>query len=67
MQFKVQNLHFGIALKARKRLSVPSFAKIGTGVALRLIFATWYVVKGIVRKLRCLLYPAVTVKHTAEE
>ena len=33
---------------AQKRLSVPSFAEIGTRVALRLIFATWCVIKGIV-------------------
>ena len=64
---KVSNWHFRIALKAQKRLFVPSFAGIGTGVALRLIFATWCVVKGIVWKLRCLLYPAVAVKQTTEE
>ena len=56
-----------MALKAQKWLFVPSFAGIGTGVALRLIFATWCVIKGGVRKLRCLLYPAVAVEQTAEE
>ena len=56
-----------ILKKDRKRRFVPSFARIGTGVALRLIFATWCIVKGIVGELRCLLYPAVTVEQTAEE
>ena len=46
---KVSNWHFKMALKAQKRLSVPSFAEIGTRVALRLSCATWCVVKGIVR------------------
>ena len=64
---KVSNLHFGMALKAQKRLFVPSFARIGTSVALRLIFATWCIVKGIVGKLRCLLYPAIAVKESTEE
>ena len=64
---KVQNLHFGVALKAQKRLFVPSFAGIGTGVAMRLTFATWCVIKGIVGELRCLLYPAIAVKQTTEE
>ena len=49
------------------RLAVPSFVEIGIGVALRLTFATWCVVKGIVGELRCWLYPAVTVEQTAEE
>ena len=35
--------------------------------ALRLIFATWCIVKGIVWELRCLLYPAIAVEQTAEE
>ena len=52
---------------AQKRLFVPSFARIGTGVALRLIFATWCVVKGRVGKLRSLPYSAVAVEQTAEE
>ena len=56
-----------MALKAQERLFVPSFARIGTGVTLRLIFATWCVVKGIVGELRCLRYPAIAVKQTAEE
>ena len=34
---------------AQKRLSVPSFAEIGTRVALRLTFATWCVIMGFVR------------------
>ena len=34
---------------AQKRLSVPSFAEIGTRVALRLTFATWCVIRGFVR------------------
>ena len=34
---------------AQKWLSVPSFAEIGTRVALRLTFATWCVIKGIER------------------
>ena len=46
----------------RSSLILPSFAGIGTGVALRLIFAAWCVIKGIVRKLRCLLYPAMFKK-----
>ena len=46
---------------------MPSFARIGTGVALRLSFATWCVVKVIVGELRCLLYPAITMEQTAEE
>ena len=54
-------------INAQKRLSVPSFAEIGTRVALRLIFATWCVIKGVVWKLRCLLYPAIAVEQTAEE
>ena len=33
---------------AQKRLSVPSFAGIGTRVALRLTFATWCVIMGFV-------------------
>ena len=33
---------------AQKRLSVPSFTKNVTRVALRLTFATWCVIKGIV-------------------
>ena len=56
-----------MALKAQKRLFVPSFAGIGTGVAMRLTFATWCVIKGIVGELRCLLYPAIAVEQTAEE
>ena len=56
-----------MALKAQKRLFVPSLAGIGTGVALRLIFATCCVVKGIVGELRCLLYPAIAVEQTTEE
>ena len=64
---QVSNWHFEMALNAQKRLSVPSFARIGTGVALRLIFATCCVVKGIVGELRCLLYPAIAVEQTAEE
>ena len=64
---KVSNWHFEMALKAQKRLFVPSFARIGTGVALRLTFATCCVVKGGVRKLRCLLYTAVAVEQTSEE
>ena len=52
---------------AQKRLSVPSFAKIGIGVALRLIFATCCVAKGVVGNLRCLLNSAVAVEQTAEE
>ena len=64
---KVSNWHFEMALKVQKRLFVPSFARIGTGVALRLIFATWCVVKGSVGDLRCLLYPAIAVEQTAEE
>ena len=64
---KVSIWHFEMALKAKKRLFVPSFAGIGTGVALRLIFATWCVIKGGVWKLRCLLYPAVAVEQTTEE
>ena len=65
--FKVQNLHFGITLKAQKRLAVPSFVEIGIGVALRLTFATWCIIKGIVGELGCLLYSEVTVEQTAEE
>ena len=34
---------------AQKRLSVPSFAEIGTRIALRLTFATWCVIKELVR------------------
>ena len=34
---------------AQQRLSVPSFAEIGTRIAQRLIFATWCVIKEIVR------------------
>ena len=64
---KVSIWHFEMALKAKKRLFVPSFAGIGTGVALRLIFATWCVVKGIVGELRCLLYPVIAVEQTAKE
>jgi hypothetical protein len=47
---------------AQKRLSVPSFAKIGTRVALRLTFAAWCVIEGIVVKLRSLLYSAISVE-----
>ena len=64
---KVSNWHFEMALKAQKRLFVPSLARIGTGVALRLIFASWCVEKGIVGELCCLLYPAIAVEQTAEE
>ena len=63
----MQNLHFEIALKAQKWLFVPSFFRIGIGATLRLIFATWCVAKGIVRKLRCLPDSAVAVEQTAEE
>ena len=64
---KVSNWHFEMSLKAQKRLSVPSFAGIGTGVAMLLIFAACCVVKGIVGELRCLFYPAIAVEQTAEE
>ena len=64
---KVSNWHFEMALKAQKRLFVPSLVRIGTGVALRLIFATWCVVKRIVEKLRSLPYSAVAVEQTTEE
>ena len=64
---KVSNWHFEMALKAQKRLFVPSFVRIGTGVALRLIFATWCVVKGSVGKLRSLPYFAVAMKQTTKE
>ena len=53
-----------MALKARKRHFVPRSSGIGTGFALRLIFATCRVVKGIVGELRCLLYPAITMEQT---
>ena len=43
------SLFCGTPTNAQKRLSVPSFAEIGTRVALRLTFATWCVIKGIVR------------------
>ena len=51
---KVSNWHFEMALKAQKRLFVPSFSGIRTGVALRPTFATWCVVKGVVRKFTLL-------------
>ena len=51
----------------QKQLSVPSFAEIGTRVALQLSCATCCVVKDFVRKLRCLPYPAITMEQTAEE
>jgi hypothetical protein len=63
----VQSLHFGIALKVQKRIFVPTFAEIGTGVALRQTFATCCVIKGIVEELHCLPESAVAVEQTAEE
>ena len=56
-----------MALKAQKRLFVPSFARIGTRVALRLIFATCRVLKGIVGELRSLPDPAIAVEQTSKE
>ena len=41
---------------AQKRLSVPSFAEIGTRVALRLIFATWSVINGVVGIMQLALH-----------
>ncbi len=42
-------LFCGTPTNAQKRLSVPSFAEIGTRIALRLTFATRCVVKEFVR------------------
>ena len=41
-------LFCGTPTNAQKRLSVPSFTEIRTRVALRLTFATWCVIRGIV-------------------